>query len=115
MENIWKRLFSEVLEVRDEVLPCSRLLNTVCQLQPKYHGALKRVQVIQIPRGSNKKKAPFLVFGGRLDLLPASYTPNWRDVWQSHHSRKDAAFIWSIFHGIVVVNTWRAKVSLNID
>jgi hypothetical protein len=48
-------------------------------------------------------------------LLPASYSPKWKDVWQPRRSHKDAAFMWSVFHGAVAFNTWRAIGSPNLD
>jgi hypothetical protein len=43
-------------------------------------------------------------------LLPPTYKPRWKDVWLGQRPRKDAAFIWSIFHHTVAVNAWRAHL-----
>jgi hypothetical protein len=143
-----------------KVLLSSWLLKRAHQLNSKYIGVLKWVQVVHISLGSNKKKPPFLLFSGRLDslhfdagrwawsdhsllhsfttwkgiyllnpwnvlkrpinvnwqgLLPASFFPKWREVWQPQCSRKKVAYIRSILHGAIAVNTWLAKASPHTD
>lgn len=40
-------------------------------------------------------------------LVPATFVPNWLEVWTTGHPRKEAAFLGSFYHKAIVVNQWR--------
>lgn len=48
-------------------------------------------------------------------LLSDTFTPVWQDDWNPAHLAKEAAFMWSIWHNAVAVNSWRAKIAASID
>lgn len=39
--------------------------------------------------------------------VPGTFRPNWQEVWNPQCPRKEAAFIWSIYHYAIAVNQWR--------
>jgi hypothetical protein len=43
-------------------------------------------------------------------LLPASYKPNWKEVWVIRRPQKEAAFLWSVYHRAIAVNQWRTQM-----
>lgn len=43
------------------------------------------------------------------EVLTSDFLPDWRAVWHSSRPRKDAVFMWSIYHKAVVVNHWRHR------
>lgn len=47
-------------------------------------------------------------------LLTHIYQPRWAHIWDSKRASKEVAFIWSIWHHMVVVNRWQAKILANI-
>jgi hypothetical protein len=61
---------------------------------------------LQLEQGMVEKWAP---------ASPASFTPKWMEIWNRRRPRKDAGFLWSIYHGAVTTNVWRAKISTTID
>jgi len=48
-------------------------------------------------------------------LLQDSFAPLWKDIWIKARPQKDAAFIWSVWHNAVAVNSWRAQIAPGID
>lgn len=48
-------------------------------------------------------------------LLPDSFLPSWRDTWFKARSQKEAAFIWSIWHNAVAVNSWHTQIAPGMD
>ena len=48
-------------------------------------------------------------------VLPASFTPNWMEVWNCRRPRKEVGLLWSIYHGVVATNVWQAQISTAID
>ena len=43
--------------------------------------------------------------------LPANYRFYWSQVWDPLRAGKEATFMWSIWHKVVAVNEWRAKIA----
>jgi hypothetical protein len=50
-----------------------------------------------------------------IGILPRTYTPNWKEVWFKRRPKKEAGFLWSVYHHVVAVNSWRAQISPFID
>ncbi|KAG0555167.1 hypothetical protein KC19_12G149200 [Ceratodon purpureus] len=48
-------------------------------------------------------------------LLPQTFKAEWQDVWRPVRPQKDAAFLWSIYHKAVAVNSWRHQIDPGID
>ena len=46
--------------------------------------------------------------------LPATYEPNWKEVWAKGRLCKEATFLWSLYHDAIAVNAWRYQISPNI-
>lgn len=44
-----------------------------------------------------------------IGLVPANFEPDWREVWAGTRPRKEAAFLWSVYHRAVAVNHWRHR------
>ncbi|KAG0605466.1 hypothetical protein M758_9G061800 [Ceratodon purpureus] len=42
-------------------------------------------------------------------LVPVNFTPDWGAVWKTPRPRKEAAFLWSLYHRAVAVNQWRNR------
>ncbi len=42
--------------------------------------------------------------------LQASFKPAWTKVWDKNRARKEAAFMWSVWHNAVAVNAWRRRI-----
>ena len=40
---------------------------------------------------------------------------DWKDVWKKIRAKKEAAFIWSLWHQAVATNSWRGKFITGID
>jgi hypothetical protein len=38
-------------------------------------------------------------------LLP-SYNIKWNELWRKNHAKKDAGFIWALYHKVIHVNAW---------
>jgi hypothetical protein len=34
-----------------------------------------------------------------VNVLPTTFTPNWMEIWNLWRLKKEAGFIWSIYHG----------------
>ena len=47
--------------------------------------------------------------------LPVNFSRDWRGVWHKRRACKEAAFMWSIWHNAVAVQSWRARVTPGID
>jgi hypothetical protein len=47
-------------------------------------------------------------------ILLDQFQPNWRKVWMPGRPRKDAAFLWSLYHGAIAVNVWRNRINPRI-
>ncbi len=41
------------------------------------------------------------------DLLQVQSKLTWPKVWHKERSRKEVAFMWSMWHKTIVVNTWK--------
>jgi hypothetical protein len=48
-------------------------------------------------------------------ILPASYEPNWNEVWSHSRPQKEAGFLWFVYHKAVAVNHWRAQIGPHIN
>jgi hypothetical protein len=44
-------------------------------------------------------------------ILPPDYQPDWNEVWLAGRPRKEAGFLWSLYHGAVAVNVWRNRIN----
>jgi hypothetical protein len=42
--------------------------------------------------------------------LPTTYKPDWKEVWLSRRSQKEAGFLWSVYHRAIAVNQWRYQM-----
>ena len=42
-------------------------------------------------------------------LVPVHFEPDWKDVWTPLRPRKEAAFLWSVYHRAVAVHQWRQR------
>jgi len=40
---------------------------------------------------------------------------DWNELWHSMQSTKEATFMWSIWHNVIAVHSWRMKIVLDID
>jgi hypothetical protein len=49
------------------------------------------------------------------NILPDNFRFRWSNVWAKERDRKEAGFIWQIWHKAVAVNVWRGVISRNID
>ena len=47
--------------------------------------------------------------------IPPSNSPSWNLVWHKHKVQKEVAFLWMVFHKVVVVNEWRGRISATMD
>jgi hypothetical protein len=70
------------------------------------YSAKKGRSQILYPRVDLKRPIPEKWHG----LLPASYKPNWKEVWVIRRPQKEAAFLWSVYHRAIAVNQWRAQM-----
>jgi hypothetical protein len=41
------------------------------------------------------------------DVLPNNFQLHWNNVWEKGRGRKEAGFMWQIWHKAVAVNVWR--------
>jgi hypothetical protein len=48
------------------------------------------------------------------NILPITFFPYWSEVWTRRRPRKEIGFLWSIYHGAVATNVWRACINDNI-
>lgn len=46
-----------------------------------------------------------------IGLVFTTFAPNWMDVWRIGRPRKEAAFLWSLYHRAIAVNQWRRVAS----
>ena len=44
-----------------------------------------------------------------------SCVPKWTEVWKSTRSKKEAGFMWSLWHRAVATNSWRGRFLPNVD
>jgi hypothetical protein len=49
------------------------------------------------------------------NFLPTTFFPNWVEVWNRRRPKKEVGFMWSVYHGAVITNFWKACISVNID
>jgi hypothetical protein len=49
------------------------------------------------------------------NTLPANFRFGWSTVWAKERGKKEAGFMWQIWHKAVAVNVWRGRISDNID
>jgi hypothetical protein len=42
--------------------------------------------------------------------FPATYVPDWDEIWIKIKPQKEAGFLWSVYHKAVAVNQWRARI-----
>lgn len=49
------------------------------------------------------------------DLLHIWVKLAWTKVWNKGRTRKEEIFIWTLWHHVVVVNAWRAKINWLLD
>ncbi|KAG0575769.1 hypothetical protein KC19_5G029800 [Ceratodon purpureus] len=42
-------------------------------------------------------------------LISDRFSPNWHAVWTAARPRKEAAFLWSLYHRAIAVNHWRQR------
>ena len=48
-------------------------------------------------------------------LLPLNVKLEWGNVWDRLRNRKEGAFIWALWHKVVVFNSWRARFTAEVD
>ena len=48
------------------------------------------------------------------NILPPSYRPRWKEVWLPRRPKKEAGFIWSVYHCAIAVNAWRQQMDNQI-
>jgi hypothetical protein len=48
-------------------------------------------------------------------ILPVDFRFRWTNVWDHERQRKEAYLLWQVWHRAVAINTWRGKISINID
>jgi hypothetical protein len=44
------------------------------------------------------------------NFLTSNFKINWNDVWRKNWARKDVVFLLALFHKVIVVNAWRARL-----
>jgi hypothetical protein len=42
--------------------------------------------------------------------LQVSFKPAWSKVWDKSRAKKEAAFMWSVWHNAIAANAWRRKI-----
>jgi hypothetical protein len=47
--------------------------------------------------------------------VPPSYNIKWNDFWRKNHAKKDAGFIWALYHKVIDVNAWKVQMWKDID
>ena len=47
--------------------------------------------------------------------IPATYKPNWKEVWAKGQPHKELGFLWSLYHDTIAVNAWRYRINPNIS
>jgi hypothetical protein len=44
------------------------------------------------------------------DLLSSSYNVKWHDVWKKNQTKKDVGFMWTLYHMVIAINSWRPQM-----
>ena len=48
-------------------------------------------------------------------VLPDLFQPKWKEVWIPCRPKKEARFLWSVYHYAIVINAWRSQMNDQID
>jgi len=48
-------------------------------------------------------------------ILPANFQPPWGEIWHPSKLQKEVAYLWSVIHKAIAVNSWRAQLFPGIN